>query len=253
MRKYSARIAAMIASSLVLVGLVLVGAGTAVASPLADTGPDIGPMMAMTAALSTTGHDVTMTTKSSTTAGVVDPADHAASAVAKGNGAEIDEIVTGGQIYLKTELGTSLSSQAGISSNVWMTVDPTQIGPDNELLIQPDGSDPVDLAGIMAGITAVRQPDALHLQGTIDLSKVSGYTEPDPDEVSQAGTAATAVPFAVTADTSGRIALFTIDADAFDPGLSVSIGYSNYGSEASIVAPTAPIPAPNGIYSLFNN
>jgi hypothetical protein len=249
MRNYSAMITA------IAVGAVALFATSAAAAspPTTARGPNLGPMTAMTAALGRTGHDVTMTTQSSTTVGIVDPTDHAASAIAKGDGAEIDEIVTNEQIYIRADLGTDLNTQAGISPHVWMTVDPSQISPDNELLIQPNGSDPIDIAGIMTGITALRQADAQHLQGTIDLSKVSGNTTPDPDEVSQAGAAATAVPFTVTADASGRIATFTVDADAFDPGLSVMIAYSAYGSAPPITPPTSPIRAPAGIYSLFNN
>jgi hypothetical protein len=214
---------------------------------------DLGPMAAMTAALSTTGHDTTMTTRSSTTVGAVDPADHTASAVAKGSGAEIDEIVANGKIFVRADLGTELDQEGGISPTVWMRVDPGQIGKTNELLIQPDGSDPVDMAGIMTGITALERVDGHHLHGTIDLTKVSGHTQPDADEVSRDGAAVARVPFTVTADAHGRISMFHVDADSFDPSLSLTVAYTDYGSPSRITPPATSVPAPATVYGLFNN
>jgi hypothetical protein len=216
-------------------------------------GLDLGPMTAMTAASSTTGHDTTMTTRSSTTVGAVDPADHTASAVAKGSGAEIDEIVANGKIFVRADLGTELDQEGGISPTVWMRVDPGQIGKTNELLIQPDGSDPVDMAGIMTGITALERVDGHHLHGTIDLTKVSGHTQPDADEVSRDGAAVARVPFTVTADAHGRISMFHVDADSFDPSLSLTVAYTDYGSPSRITPPATSVPAPATVYGLFNN
>jgi hypothetical protein len=206
----------------------------------------------MIAPLGTTGHNFTMTTVGSKMTGSVDPPHHAASADASGGGVELTETVVDGRIFLKADLGQALDQQAGITPNAWMTLDPTKIMPTNQLLVQPDGSDPVDLAGIAAGITALQRPDARHLHGTMDLSRITGHTVPDSDEVARAGQAATQVPFTVTADASGRISELRVNADAFDPTLSLLVDFSGYGTPTAIKAPTAAVAAPTGIYALFN-
>jgi hypothetical protein len=219
----------------------------------ATAGPDLGAMAAMVAALKTTGHNVVMTTKGSSMAGIVNPTANAASAVAKGSGVELDEVVNNGKIFIKADLGATLDTQAGISPNVWMQVDPKKVSQNNELLIQPDASDPVDLTGIMAGVTALQQRDAQHLQGTLDLRKVTGHTLPDPSEVARAGTPATHVPFTVAADSNGRISAFHVDASAFDPALTLDVAYSKYGAPDPVVEPASSVPAPATLYRLFNN
>jgi hypothetical protein len=134
-----------------------------------------------------------------------------------------------------------------------MQLDTAQIAADNQLLVQPDGSDPVDLPGIMTGVTAIHRIDATHLAGTIDLTRITGHTRPDPDEVKKAGAAAKKVPFTITADALGRVTNFTVDANAFDPILSVNVTFSDYGSGAAVTTPPASVPAPQNVYSLFNN
>jgi len=219
----------------------------------ATAAPDFSPLLAMTSALKTTGHDVSLSTQGSTMTGSVDPADDKASAVAKSSGLEIDEIVANGNVYIKANLGTDLDTQAGISPDVWMQLDPSQVQPDNQLLVQPDGTDPVDMPGIMTGITDLKQTAPQNIEGTIDLTQITGHTLPDPDEVTQAGPAATHVPFTVRADPSGRIAEFQVYADSFDPALSLDVSYSNYGAQSAINAPASSIPAPATLYSLFND
>jgi hypothetical protein len=216
------------------------------------SGPDLGPLREMTAALATTGHNFTMTTVGSSMIGSVDPARHAAGAEATGNGVDLAEVVVNGQIYLRADLGAGLDQQTGITPNAWMTLDPAEITTTNELLVQPDGSDPVDLGGIETGITALQRSDVHHLQGTLDLTRVTGHTLPDPDEVVQAGNAAKSAPFTVTADASGRISQFEVNADGFDPTLSLRVDYSGYGAPHSITPPTGAVAAPAGIYALFN-
>jgi hypothetical protein len=105
----------------------------------------------------------------------------------------------------------------------------------------------------MTGVTAIRQIDASHLAGTIDLTRITGHTRPDPDEVAKAGAAAKKVPFTITADPLGRITRFTVDASAFDPILSLRVVYSDYGAGTPIATPPTSVPAPQNVYSLFNN
>ena len=222
------------------------------AATVAPGKPDISAFTAMTAALATTGHNMQMRTVGSVMVGSVNPAGHTATADVKNGPLEIAEVVSHGDIFVRANLGSDLNNQIGIAPDVWMKLDRSQINAHNELLIQPDASDPVDMAGISAGITSIQQTDPTHLTGTLDLTKVTGHTTPDPSEVAKAGPPATAVPFTARADANGRISEFTVTADAFDPALSLEVTYTDYGSPDPITAPTSSVPAPPSVYSAFN-
>ncbi len=223
---------------------------TASPSNVAEAFP---PYVAMTAALTEIGHNTQMRAIGSTMNCSVDPANNTAMAAIKDGPIAIDEIVSHDKIYVRAQLGSDYDAQLGITDGVWMTMDPTQIKPDNQLLVQPDASDPVDLPGISAGITSIRQVDKAHLAGIIDLTKVTGHTLPDPDEVAKAGAAATSVPFAMRADASGRISEFSVAADGFDPALSLDVLYTDYGSPSTITPPSSTVSAPVSLYGIFNH
>jgi hypothetical protein len=222
-----------------------------VANP--STGPDLAPLTDMTKALSTTAHNVMMKTQGSAMTGSVMPEQHLTQATAKASGLEIGEIVDHGDIYLQVDLGTELNSEIGVPPTTWMKLDPAKIHAQNELLIQADGADPVDLAGIMKGITTLRQAGPDHVAGTLNLTKVHGHTVPDSTQVSKAGPAANSVPFSASADAKGRITVFHVDTTAFDPTLSLDVRYTSYGDAAPISPPPASIPAPDSVYAVFND
>ena len=221
--------------------------------PAPAPAPDLGPLNAMTAALASTPHKIVMSTPGSSTTGAVDPAHHAARAVATTAEFEIDEVVSGGMVDVKANLGTETNGQLGITPTVWMKLDTSKLSPDNALLIQPDGTDLVDLAGIENGMTSLHAVDARHLTGTIDLTQVTGHTVPNPQEVLQAGTPATRAPFRVTADAQGRISEFTVDTSSFDPALGLDVRYSDYGAPEQVVLPGSSAPAPASIYQIFGS
>jgi hypothetical protein len=217
------------------------------------SGTDLTPLTAMTAALATTGHDVTMRTAASTMKASVDPATHTSMAAVSNGTIEIDEVVSHGKVFVRVNFGVALDRQLGIQPYAWMAMDPSKINSDNALLIQPNGAEPVDLAGISKGITSLTRTDAQHLTGTIDLTKVTGHTVPNPAEVAKAGHPATEVPIAIRADGQGRISEFTVRADGFDPTLSLDVLYSDYGSPSTIEVPSGSPAAPDLLYSVFNN
>ncbi len=217
------------------------------------TGPNLSAASTMISALTNTSHDVTMKTSTSMVRGSVNPADGTAHAVATSSGLEISEVVARGKVFVEANLGSDLNKEVGIKPGTWMHLNTAQISSDNELLVQPDGSDPVDMPGIMTAVTSIHQVDATHLAGTLDFTRITGHTRPDPDEVKKAGAAAKKVPFTITADALGRVTNFHVNANAFDPILSVDVTYSHYGSGAAVATPPASVPAPQNVYSLFNN
>jgi len=218
----------------------------------ASAAPDLAPLESMIAPLATTGHDLLMTTPGSRLTSSVDPSSKTAGAIATSPGISLDQIVAGGRIYLKANLGADLDKEVGITPNAWMTIDPAKINRSNNLLIQPDASDPIDLKGILTGVTALTPAGAHRVNGFLDLTKVTGHTRPDPQEVEKAGAKAKHVPFTAVADAQGRIEKFTVSADAFDPELSLDVAYSKYGAPTPVQVPTAARPAPDAVYTLFN-
>lgn len=223
-----------------------------VGSPAVGSPADVADLAVAIAPLKTASHDVVMTTHDSRLKGSVDPSRHAASLVATAGDLELDEVVDNGQVWLKMDLGADTNSQLGISKDQWMKLDTSKLKTDSNLPIQVNGSDPIDMPGIIGGVTSVTRVDANHLKGVLDLTKMTGHNTPDPDEVKQAGDAAKAAAFTVATDAQGRITNFRVDTRSFDPALTVDIGYSRYGAASAITAPSTSVPAPDSVYTVFN-
>jgi hypothetical protein len=228
-------------------------ARSAAPSPQPSGNPaSVADLNAAIAPLKTTSHDVTMITNDSSFRGSVEPSRHAASLVAEAGNLHLAEVVDNGKVWLKMDLGAAANRQLGISGDQWMTLDPSKLATDNNLPIQVDGSDPIDMPGILAGVTSVTRVNPTQFKGTMDLGKVQGHNTPDPDAVRQAGTPAKSAPYALTTDPQGRITAFAVDTRSFDPSLSVEVGYTRYGAASPITEPTNAIPAPDSVYSVFN-
>jgi hypothetical protein len=245
------RIAA-VAGALVLVSAAP-GAGAAPDGtvPKGDTG-DQADLLDTLNALTTTSHNVVMTTNTSTIKGSVDPARKAASIVATSGDLEVDEVVDDGQVWLKMDLGKDANSQLGITGDQWMRLEPAKLTANNNLPIQSDASDPIDMKGIFAAAADVKRINDTTFSGTLDLTAITGHNTPDPDEVAQAGAAATKTPFTVTTDDQGRISNLTVDTSGFDPDLGVRVDYSDYGAGTPVTDPASTSEAPDSVYTVFN-
>jgi hypothetical protein len=231
--------------------------GSAVVAPRPQPSQPPGPvrvavLRSAVAHLADTGHNVTMKTASAVTTGSVDAADGTtAISINQDASAVFDEMVVGGTVYVRLNLDPASNHQLGVDPQKWMRLDPGKMPRHNLLPLQPDASDPVDMPGILDGVTAVRRVDATNYVGTIDLTKVRGHNLPDPIEVSAAGKPATRVPFRLTTDDQGRVLQFSVNASGFDPTLSLDVNYTNYGAQDTVSAPASSVPAPAGIYALF--
>jgi hypothetical protein len=203
--------------------------------------------------LETVGHNVTMRTDGSLSRGSVDPILGTSAVVVTQDTAELDETVVGGTIWVKLNIDRDTNDTLGISPRNWMIMDAGRLDQNNTLPLQVDGSDPIDLPGILAAIRDVTQTDAQHFHGTVDLTRIAGRNTPDPDEVQQAGAAATAVPFTAIADAERRIVRFSVNASEFDPGLSIDVTFSDYGNPSPIATPLSAIAAPDDLYQIFTN
>lgn len=222
-------------------------------APNQPPGPvTMAALRATVAQLGDTGHNVTMKTIGAVTTGSVDAAGGNTSiSINQDASTEFDELVTGGKVYVRLNLDPASNDQLGVDPDKWMTLDPRKLPAHNLLPLQPDASDPVDMPGILDGVTAVRRVDASNYVGTIDLTKVRGHNQPDAGEVAAAGKPATRAPFTLTTDGQGRIVQFSVDASGFDATLSLDVNYTNYGTQDTVTAPASSVPAPPGVYALF--
>lgn len=226
------------------------------AAPVAAPSGDPAAVAALTrsvAALETLSHKVHMTTSRSTIQAAVDPPGGAGMLIDQEGSSQFAETVLGGQVWLKLNIDPNTNKQLGVTPNTWMSLDLTKLPKNNALPIPPDASDPLDLPGILSGVTSVQQDSANQLSGTLDLTNITGRDRPDPNEVRQAGPAAKKVPFTMTLDGQHRVSEFNVDASGFDPGLSADIKYSSWGANPNVKAPTSSVPAPDSLYTVLAN
>ncbi|HEU0238423.1 MAG TPA: hypothetical protein VFR11_03995 [Micromonosporaceae bacterium] len=159
----------------------------------------------------------------------------------------------GGAVWLNVDY-PSLNADLHITPAQWVTAAPKRLSAGPDAPFDLSGSDPFDLAGLLAGVTVVRAYDSRHLTGIIDYTRSHGVSAPDADELSEAGTAATSTPFGVTLDGGGRLLSVVIDADGYNGDLTRMVALSGYGSVTPPVRPPAAVvvPTPAAVYELFN-
>lgn|GEM_PF-1859961 len=160
----------------------------------------------------------------------------------------------GGSVWLNVAY-PDLNTELGISAQQWIVASPALLRLGSGARFDVASRDPLDLAPLFDGVTAVWRSDPTHLAGTVDYTRSHGVTAPDADELSEAGRAAASTPFTATLDGAGRLLMVTIDADAYNPDLTRTITLSDYGSAP---APTRPakasvVPATPVVYQLFND
>ncbi len=226
------------------------------AVPVAAPSGDPAAVAALTrsvAAIEALSHNVQMTTSRSMIRASVDPPGGTGMFTDQEGSSQFAETVLNGQVWLKLDIDPNTNKQLGVTPNTWMSLDLTKLPKNNALPIPPDGSDPVDMPGILSGVNSVQQDSANQLSGTIDLTKISGRDKPDPNEVRQAGAAAKNVPYTMTLDGQHRISEFNADASGFDPGLSADIKYSSWGADPNVKAPSSSVPAPDALYTVLAN
>jgi hypothetical protein len=242
---------AAVPAGLVCVPLALLADPASAAVPSAD--PAFQALMSSVAPLEATSHHVVMTAGHSTITASVDPPAGIGTLTDQMGSSRFDETVTGGQVWLKLNIDPNTNKELGVSPTTWLKLDMSKLPKNNALPIPPDGSDPIDMPGILQGVTKVTHNSNTLFTGTIDLTMVAGRDKPDAAEVKRAGAAAKHVPFTATTDASNRITEFNADANAFDPSLSADVKYTGYGVKPTVKAPASSVPAPAAIYAVLQN
>lgn len=240
--------------------LTACGSGTKPATTPSPTA-SLPPTAALSHALGqlkTEGYNVTTMDSNSSGTGVADPSTNAASfhqeAQIQGANLTAAAVESAGKRWIRLDLGPA-GTQFQIDPNTWYAVDPTKLTSPDSFPIDPTGTDPFGVSGVLTATSDVRATDATHLTGTVDLTRATGPAKPVASDLSQAGVAARTTPFAATLDDQGRLTALTINADGYDKALTRSITFADYGSPTPIVTPAPSLvqPAPASLYQLLNS
>jgi hypothetical protein len=210
------------------------------------------------AKLKTVGFDVTLSlpAQGATIKASVDYATKAAAETATvdvlGQTLMIAATLIGSDLWMKADLGP-LARGGGVDKTKWYRVDPAKLKDDSKPF-DLTGSEPLAITPLFTSVAGLTRTDATHLTGTVDLTKATGPQSPDDSSVTDAGTAATHVPFTATLDDQGRLVELKITPADANKDLAEDITFTRYGSPTPIAAPAASevLPATSALYDALN-
>jgi hypothetical protein len=253
-----------VVSALLAAGLGLAACGTnstAGTTPAPTTTASLSPADALThafAVLKTTGFDATVTevAQGATLMGSVDYTHQSVSVTASvallGQTLQVAALKVGSDMWVKIDLG-DLARASHVDKTKWYLTDPSKLQA-GALPFDVSGGDPFGFDAMFTSVNGVRATDTTHLTGTVDLTKATGPLSPDKQTLSEAGAAATAVPFAATLDDQGRLTELKTTPSGAGASLQFDIAISHYGSPTPISAPSSAeiIPATADVYTALN-
>jgi hypothetical protein len=249
------RIAGIVAGLGLLVSASMGVAGCHSSGSGAQSDADVkGTLVGSLSALSTTSYAISLTTPRISAVGSVDPVSDVIAVTAKGKRlgqpATFQALAIAQDSWAKINIG-SQGQQMGINPAKWLSLDPTKLSAGSLPFDQAHPSDAFDLRDIMAGIISVKQADAQHFSGAIDLTGLRGVTSFLPAG-SSLGSGAKAVPFVATVDPQGRLIDFKVGGGtghtyAFD------LKISDYSAAALAEPPddVDVVAAPSAAYTLL--
>ncbi|WP_432981807.1 hypothetical protein [Dactylosporangium sp. CA-233914] len=232
---------------------------TTVSAPSSPAVVDAGPQLAAAAAKSsaTTYHfRAEDPGAGGTIEGAADPKAAASTATMsvaldESNKLTFESITTGGAFFLKI---TGLPATGGVDlSKYWLKADPAKLTGAVGLL---DAKDPIDVQGIVAGVTNVKHADGTLYTGTIDLTKSSTGIFYDEELAKQLGDKAKAVPFGASVDAEGYLNSIRVSAPAYgtEPATDTTVTLTDFGRPVTATAPTGTqvIAMPEQMYTVLN-
>jgi hypothetical protein len=154
-------------------------------------------------------------------------------------------------VWFKADLGTAANKQLGINKTKWMHLDPAKVEDKTQLPIDTAGNPAVGTAGMLQGAAEVKQSDATHFSGVVDVTAADSLVAPDADLLKKVGDKAKAVPFTATVDEQGRHTALKLDGAAIDPGLTVDLVFSGFDAVKAITKPAGAVNAPASLYAMF--
>ncbi|HTJ35369.1 MAG TPA: hypothetical protein VL738_19255 [Dactylosporangium sp.] len=154
-------------------------------------------------------------------------------------------------VWLKADLGTVANKQLGITKTKWMHIDTTKVEDKTQLPIDTEGNPAIGTAGMLQGASDVKQADATHFSGVVDVTATDSLVAPDAELVKKVGDKAKAVPFTATIDEQGRLIALKLDGTGIDPGLTADLVISGFDSVKAITKPAGAVNAPAALYAMF--
>jgi hypothetical protein len=230
----------------------------AAASSTPAASPTLAPkdaLLASTRSLASASYKFTIKAAGLTGSGSADGANSLIQAAITGQeqnvSIKMDMIVVKTNLYLKMDFGP-LNSAVGIQPDKYMHLDGTKLGA-NSTLPLGTSKEPVDAAGLLAGLTDVKTTDGKTYTGTVDLTKVTGDNAPDADALKKAGDKAKSVPFTAVLDDRGRLTDLKIDGASIDPQLAFEATFSDFGKASGVTEPDSSqvIEAPDSVMKMF--
>jgi hypothetical protein len=247
---------AVFAAAGLMAGCASKNGTTASASPSVKPSPTVAPKVALLASatsLASSSYKFTVKSAGLNGDGAADPANKMVKATATGqmNGVTIklDFIQISNDLYAKLDLGP-LTSTLGIQTDKYYHADASKLSasPGSSLPFGDSGQ-PIDAAGMLAGINDVQTTDGKHFTGTIDATKMTGDFAPDSDALKKAGDKAKSIPFTATLDDQGRLTDLNVNGSSIDPALAIEVSVTDYGSATGITKPDSSqvIEAPDSV------
>jgi hypothetical protein len=227
------------------------------ATASAKPSPTVAPKDAMLAAarpLATSSYKFTVKSANGNGSGAADPLNAVAkldaTVAADGATIKLNLIRIGTDLWAKVDAG-ALNAVAGIQPDKYAHVDLSTL--QNANLPLDIKGDPLDVAGLLAGVNDVKTTDGKTYTGTVDLTKMTGVIAPDSGDIAKAGDKAKAIPFTATVDDKGRLTDFKVDGASIDPTLAIEVTTTDFGSAPDVNAPDDAdvVEAPAGVLQLF--
>src|SRR5258708_26247455 len=107
-----------------------------------------------------------------------------------------------------------------------MHLDSTKVEDKAQLPIDDAGSPAIGTANMLQGAADVKQADATHFSGVVDVTQIDSLVAPDQELLKKVGDKAKAVPFTATVDEQGRLTALKLDGASLDPGLTVDLAFT---------------------------
>ncbi len=252
-------VAVLAVTSLAMAGCKSSSTGSS-GTPAASSAPLVAPAdalsKAMTALNSTSEKFTVSSNGKQLDTGSVDVPNKAADVIAGyAQGAlkiSYETLLSGGNLYVKLDLGTAQDKVLKIDPTQWMQVDLSKVPNKNSLAIDPDTADPLGMAAAFKAISGVTTTDGKTFTGTIDLTTAGDRSlVVDSALANKYGDKVKAVPITAVVNSAGQLTSFRTDGTAIDPTINGDIEFSDFG-HATVTPPASSVPAPAGVYQILN-
>jgi hypothetical protein len=229
---------------------------TAAAAPSPSKPAPKEVLTAAAESLDTTSYDFAIKQTDISGQGTLDPATKSLAVnitgKLEGTSIALSYLAVAPDLWMKADLGAAANTQLGLNKTKWMLIDKSKVTDKSQLPVDEAGNPAIGTSDMLKSVSDVKQTDATHFTGTVDVTDAGSLLSPDADVLKKVGDKAKAVPFSATIDDKGRLTDFKTDGASIDPALTLEISFSNFGATKPIAKPTGAVPAPANVYKFFS-